>query len=348
MLTVNFRFKRDGVAMGLKEIKMLHRLKHASLTLYTAGFVLPDLSRASVYVEFCDRGSLEDVICNYQKHALENPGKQPRLTPPERFIWHAFAGLCDGLAYLLGGRSYVSEEVTDYSPVHGWVPILHRDVKPDNVLLRSRDTLGSNRYFYCVLSDFGLAAEHWPDSHPQADKYQKMRSKLGTPVYYAPEMLYKPYPMSDHQRTYWPDGYRHSFKTDMWALGACLFNLAECRAVDKAKQPILGSLGHLTLWNKPPNIDNGPFMEGTISRLPKLEISQRYSSQLRAAIQYASRWNPNERPDALKMIKQLKGLIKQAGYNNSSPEDHEQLPKWATRVHDYHSREPLDPRKFSN
>ena len=94
---------------------MLHRLRHGSVSFYTATFITPALTKASLYIEFCDRGSLGGLISAYIDHREGLPfTDQP--TVPERFIWHAFADLCDGLAYLQGGRSYMPEEATDYTP----------------------------------------------------------------------------------------------------------------------------------------------------------------------------------------------------------------------------------------
>lgn len=47
------------------------------------------------YLEYCDRGSLSDMMKQYSKH----PGEMI----PEPFIWHAFIGLADGLAYMQTG-----------------------------------------------------------------------------------------------------------------------------------------------------------------------------------------------------------------------------------------------------
>lgn len=77
-----------------------------------------------------------------------NTSPQPEI--PELFIWHAFLGLADGLAYLQGGRTFLGDEtISQYVPLRAWEPILHRDIKPDNVLLKSRATSGETKYFYC-------------------------------------------------------------------------------------------------------------------------------------------------------------------------------------------------------
>lgn len=175
---VEKRFKGEDIEIAKEEIRMLHKVKHSSLTFYIDAFITTTAPlTASVYCEFCDRGSLQDIMRVYTK---QTEGGN-RVTVPEAFVWHAFVGLCDGLAYLQGGVSFIYNKQAKRDP--NWIPILHRDIKPDNVLLRSRSTLGSKKYFYCVLSDFGLACEDYPDGDPNANDYQTEGYKLGTSMY---------------------------------------------------------------------------------------------------------------------------------------------------------------------
>lgn len=117
-------------------------------------------------MEFCDRGSLHDLIWEYsEKRKSLNPDRIP-----ESFIWHAFLGLADALAYLQTGESYIS-----MSPekINGddWKPIVHCDIKPANIFLRSRDTPGSTKPFYTLLSDFGLMEFEQKDQQAPCASY---------------------------------------------------------------------------------------------------------------------------------------------------------------------------------
>jgi serine/threonine protein kinase len=343
---------------------MLHRLRHASISFFTAGFVTPDLRRASVYVEFCDRGSLENLIRAFGTKRLHASSDAEKPEVPERFIWHAFAGLCDGLAYLMGGRTYLSSDVTDYDSAPGWVPILHRDMKPDNVLIRSRGTVGTKRYFYCVLSDFGLACEDRPPGHPKEDRGQKSRGKCGTKTYWAPELLYNPYPKIPYpdrlspdkpewnpEYYYFPDQQKHTAKSDLWALGAMMYNLADCGPLSRNGVLEVHASTHLLWDGKPPNISWDIYQDGTISRktldISKLKLNKPYTSFLSDAIKLATR-ELHKRPDPISMLMALKDLMNNSGFINHIPKghEHEQLPSWATRVHDYHSLPPIDPKLF--
>jgi serine/threonine protein kinase len=283
---------------------------------------------ASVYVEFCDRGSLQDLIEKYQQ--------QTKLKVPERFIWHCFASLCDGLAYLQGGRSYILADDSASAP--GWVPVLHRDLKPDNILLRSRDTVASKRYFYCVISDFGLASEDRPDHDPMVNKYQKNRSKLGTCTYFAPELCYNPYPRTKEERAVFPpipnssDRYKHSPESDLWALGACIYNLA--------------SLGnHIKLNNRPPHVDKTAWFEGQASRFESYTLDPRlgYSEDLTCAIRRVMRFKKEERANPIQAIFRIvRPGMNDSGFTTGiAHAGEDELPTWATRVHEYHSRKPI-------
>ena len=79
---------------------------------------------------------------------------------------------------------------------------MHRDIKPDNILVKSKDNL-----FDIVLADFGLSAKF-------PKKIDKMLFKrCGTPGYIAPEVLK------------WKKGLPfYDMKCDVFSIG-CIFYL---------------------------------------------------------------------------------------------------------------------------
>ena len=111
---------------------------------------------------------------------------------PESFIWHCFLQLSEALAFIHHG--YDRRQVSGPPSASEWQPIIHGDVKPENVFL-GPPTEDSHGYPSLVLGDFGLATIN---EHPVP----------GTWKWQPPEL-----PMT-------------SKKADVWALGAIIHFLA--------------------------------------------------------------------------------------------------------------------------
>ena len=322
------RVKPVDVSFGKKEIEMLHRLNHSALCNFLAGFILEDTNpQASLYMEFCDRGSLEGLIKSYSAKRMNGEG----IFIPEGFVWHALVGLADGLAYLECGNSIWNNS----QPVPNWIPILHRDIKPDNIMLKSRATLGSKKYFYCILSDFGLACDDRDDKDPLADKHQVARFKLGTKTYWAPELLYDPYPQrygpqAGDQEIRYPSRHRHTKYSDLWALGASIYNL--CVIGDTASR--MPSHINLNRLAQIPGMIPDRYLDGTDCRVHPLRIPRHYSRILSAAILTATDWDPCERPSPVRFVSCIRPFMNASGFANHG-DNYEPLPEWATNVHDY-------------
>ena len=111
---------------------------------------------------------------------------------PESFLWHCLLQISEGLAFIHHG--YDRRQLCGPPPSSEWQPIIHGDIKPENIFL-GPPTPDSHGYPSLVLGDFGLATIH---EVPVA----------GTWMWQPPEL-----PIT-------------SGKADVWALGAIIHSMA--------------------------------------------------------------------------------------------------------------------------
>lgn len=337
-LYVEKRFKKDALerqqngkpGVGVVEILITHRVIHGGLAAFIEGFIVPDLLHplnASLYLEFCDLGSLNDLITLYAQRLHTSEA----VWAPERFIWHAFCGLCDALGYLWGGKSFVSDEkARGTGPAKGWNPILHRDLKPDNILVRSRSMLNSRKYPYLVISDFGLATDD-----PQ-DIAETGRPICGSLHYFAPELLWREIPSDPRCLNYFPPNEGHTFESDLYSLGACIYNLCNPTNVSLNGTHWIGALSHINVeaYRKQ---DRKWFLSRSC-RNQVLDIGSFYSPSLRQIVMKATHFKPGQRGNAYQLANTLVDTAIAAGYGDEEFGETERLPIWAIKVHDYNNK----------
>ncbi|KAI1434332.1 kinase-like protein [Xylaria sp. CBS 124048] len=264
--------------LAKNEIDMMRKLMHSSIVHYIDAYYREKPFGASVYMEYCDRGSLDTLL---QKYRDEKKAHLPfRL--PEGFIWHAFVGLADALGYLQTGRSFVSRSLQN-NEGKAWQPIVHCDIKPANIFLRSRDTPGSTKPFYVLLSDFGLM-RYEPESHDSPGAY-------GTVEWHAPELAFDPYPRDSQKHLM---ARHHTCKSDVWALACIMFCLCE-----------RDELAHLDRNCWPPRSIRAL---GRRAKRPSLDITDvgKYSDYLARTIAWAGHRDPEERPDGWELLLTVK------------------------------------------
>ncbi|KAI0711713.1 kinase-like domain-containing protein, partial [Earliella scabrosa] len=90
--------------------------------------------------------------------------------------------------------------------------IVHRDIKPGNVLIKERNPLSAK------VSDFGLAKIVSADNH--------LQSVCGTPDFMAPEVVGNMYSL---HKTY-------DHKVDSWAIGVTIFAMYDNHGIWSARR----------------------------------------------------------------------------------------------------------------
>ena len=162
-----------------KEIKLLENLHHPHVITYFNSF--KENGNIYIIIEYINGGSLEDYL-------IDNIKEGKRFT--EKKIWDLLLQSLSGLLYL-----------------HETKKIIHRDIKPDNLLLDSEGHL--------KISDFGVSAIKSDD----ADELVKCHGTVAGPIQFmAPEMAL---------------GDIYDFKSDIYMLGLTFFFLMSNRLPEK-------------------------------------------------------------------------------------------------------------------
>eukprot|EP00434_Breviolum_minutum_P002541 symbB.v1.2.002250.t1/scaffold92.1/size545918/7 len=180
----------------VREVKTFERLHHPNIVEYKHSWL--ELSRRSefcpfvpflfILMQYCNGGSLAEMI--WHDGNLMTP-KEPLSTEQ---TWHFLLDILLGLQHLHRQG------------------ILHRDLKPTNILLSFPEDAGGRRTESprALLSDFGTAQAF--GEPPASATAAQSRGYTGTVEYTAPELLFT----EDFKREY-------SEKSDMWSLGMVLY-----------------------------------------------------------------------------------------------------------------------------
>ncbi|KAI4145628.1 MAG: hypothetical protein L6R39_003748, partial [Caloplaca ligustica] len=144
------------------------------------------LSEVQLWMDYCDGGDLLE---------LNDYFRDRRRLVPEGFVWHVLTQLASALAYLHTGL--LDRSQPQLRPPPGWQPIVHRDIKPDNVFLKLAPAATTNQYPDIILGDFGLATT-------TLETGSKGGRFVGTPQWQPPEL-----PI-------------HTTASDVWSVGAII------------------------------------------------------------------------------------------------------------------------------
>ena len=122
-----------------------------------------------IVMEYAENGCLSDLIREYRNEHM-------RMSQMD---------VCNKIQQLLSGLAYC----------HETLGVLHRDIKPDNILI--------DKFGHLKLADFGVSKQV-----PHLDAL--CGTVIGTPLYMPPEMY--------QERAY-------SFKVDVWMMGSVLYEM---------------------------------------------------------------------------------------------------------------------------
>jgi len=151
--------------------------------------------------------------------------------------------------------------------------IVHRDLKPTNLL---RDREGR-----IIVTDFGMAK--FLDDNGEARKLTASGDVIGTPEFMAPEQVFP------------TEGRKVDEKTDVYALGAVLYNMAALRPVFTGCSPYDVMHKHL---NAPP---------------PRFrDMHPEHTAELEALILRCLAKAPEDRPDYPEITRELQGVLDRA------------------------------------
>ena len=143
-----------------KEVHILQNAKHSNIIKYFGAF--PQNQKFYIVMEFANKGTLSSQNMDWN----------------EKSIWEFLTQMANALDYLHQER------------------IIHRDVKPDNILCISEN----NSTMTFKLSDFGTA-KIFDKTKLYTNTY------CGTPGYMAPEVVFRE---------------NYTFSADIWSLGAVM------------------------------------------------------------------------------------------------------------------------------
>ncbi|KAK2741920.1 hypothetical protein FQN57_005479 [Myotisia sp. PD_48] len=129
----------------LREVKAVRVMQHRNIEGYLAASISP--AKGEIFLEYCDLGTL----AYFKQFMIDH-----NLGIPESFVWHVFKDILRGLCYMQTGLVDESEFCVEGRPnKSGWIAILHRDIKLENIYLKSPDRVGE--YPVVKLGDFGMS-----------------------------------------------------------------------------------------------------------------------------------------------------------------------------------------------
>ncbi|KAF1835607.1 kinase-like protein [Decorospora gaudefroyi] len=176
------------------EVKLLRDLPPQKFIVGYLGYYekQPAADEASILLEFCPWGDLWTVRSSMQAH------EKPPFS--EALLWSVYGQVMAALAFLHQGIDAQHAMGRDE-----WRPIVHRDVKLENVLVKRVGSGDNEADIEVKLTDFGMA-DYYDPSNPNPDRL------LGTAINWSPEVTW--------------ESRRHTPAGDVWSAGSIIHELA--------------------------------------------------------------------------------------------------------------------------
>jgi serine/threonine protein kinase len=165
---------------------------------------------------------------------------------------------------------------------------VHRDIKPDNIMLRLID--GVPDVMSIVLLDFGLS-QRLRHFQPNGQATTELGWIAGTVTHMAPEQL---------------AGRRSSSKTDLYGLGATLYELAYGRSLACDLEWGRASVEKVDF----PTVYIGPLVMQRLTEEIELPINEHAPASFQAVLKRLLRRDPNERPESASVAERMLRTIR--------------------------------------
>ncbi|KAF2815437.1 kinase-like protein [Mytilinidion resinicola] len=242
----------------------------------------PSPGLCSLFLEYCPMGDVR----HWRITEYENKNRKP---VPETMIWRFFIQMSQALAFLHQGVGMVD---TDGNAYVGWTSLIHRDIKPCNILVKANK---GSIYPSFKLADFGISKFHDPS---------KTETEAGTYLWQPPEL-----PRVSTR------------EADVWSVGACVHYLATGKAPVEEQQEFIhrkwASWGHKYptgvdakdrhYWDKQCprrpthiNVSKEAQLEAGVE---KGKLRQQYSDELDKWMMKALNMKATQRPWAVDLLK---------------------------------------------
>lgn len=232
------------------EVEVLRRLQSPFIVAFVDFEVFPN-SIVHIYMDYCEGGDLMILLEQQEKIILRS-----------QYIWIIWSQIASALAYLHYGLQETQESgKNQFTFQHEWQAILHRDVKPRNILLTSHpSTWSSTNQVVVKLADFGIAFSY--------DSFRNSPTTYaGTADYMAPEIN------NNYRMPEW------GFPADIWSLATTLQTFVRLvepgRDLEELKSELTKSL-HLNPSRRPTAID---VLSSTLQHQDQATLAQGFRSR---------------------------------------------------------------------